>query len=336
MKLRDRPASPSGRLAAAVGIALTAAALLFTSGTQAMATARPAGSTAPAAGTIPQLGFIKTGNTGSGSVEVHVDSFSNGLYHRVLDAASDFPPGDARNGTFALFGTPGGVPELGFVQTANTGSGTVEVHVDSFSNGSYHRIIDAASDFSPADARNGTFELSGAGGPPVLDFIKTVNTGSGTVEVHEDTLSNGSYHRVRDKASDFSTAAAPNGSFTVLSGLLEEDLGFVQTANTGSGTVEMDLDSFNPNGPYTRDINTVSDFSPAAARNGSFELFGDASGLPELGLVQTANTGSGTVEVHVDNFGTNSTYFRVLDAASDFGPADTLNGSFELLSTSAF
>ena len=44
------------------------------------------------------------------------------------------------------------------MQTANTGSGTVEVHIDA-ANGSYTRVLDTTSDFSPSDASNGTFRL---------------------------------------------------------------------------------------------------------------------------------------------------------------------------------
>src|SRR5216683_3506122 len=105
----------------------------------------------------PQLGFVKTANTG-GTVEVHVDAYSNGSYRRVLDTISDFSPSDAANGRFELLGSVNGEPELGFVKTANTG-GTVEVHVDAYSNGSYRRVLDTISDFSPSDAANGSFEL---------------------------------------------------------------------------------------------------------------------------------------------------------------------------------
>jgi hypothetical protein len=54
---------------------------------------------------------------------------------------------------------PPPAPLLGFVKTANTGSGAVEVHIDACSSGSYHRVLDTTSDFSPADRTNGTFEL---------------------------------------------------------------------------------------------------------------------------------------------------------------------------------
>ncbi len=58
---------------------------------------------------------------------------------------------------------PPPAPVTGFVKTANTGSGAVEVHLDTYSNGSYHRVLDTTSDFSTADAANGTFQLLAVG-----------------------------------------------------------------------------------------------------------------------------------------------------------------------------
>jgi surface antigen len=165
----------------------------------------------------------------------------------------------------------GPIGELGFIKLANTGSGTVEVHTDAVQGGSFHRTRDLTSDFSPADANNGTWELFGwANGAPELGFVKLRNT-SGTVEVHWDTLQGGSYHRAGD---------------------------------------------------YT------SDFNPADAENGLWNLFGSANGAPELGFVKLRNT-SGTVEGHADAL-EGSSYKRTADYASDFNPADAANGSWQV------
>ena len=195
---------------------------------------------------------------------------SRELYKRVGDFASDFSPADAGNGTWQLFGSANGAPELGFIKTKNT-SGTVEVHWDTLQGSSYKRVGDSASDFSPADAGNGTWQLFGsANGAPELGFIKTKNT-SGTVEVHWDTLQGSSYKRVGDFASDF---------------------------------------------------------SPADAGNGTWQLFGSANGAPELGFIKTKNT-SGTVEVHWDTL-QGSSYKRAGDSTSAFSPADAGNGFWQL------
>jgi hypothetical protein len=54
--------------------------------------------------------------------------------------------------------------------------------------------------------------IGGTGSPPQSDFIKLRNT-AGTVEVHWDVLSGGSYKRAGDYTSDFSPADANNGSW---------------------------------------------------------------------------------------------------------------------------
>ncbi len=221
----------------------------------------------------PELGFIKTANTGSGTVEVHWDVLNGGSYKRAGDYTSDFSPADVSNGTWQLFGSANGAPELGFIKTANTGSGTVEVHWDVLNGGSYKRAGDYTSDFSPADVSNGTWQLFGsANGAPELGFIKTANTGSGTVEVHWDVLNGGSYKRAGDYTSDFSPADASNGIWKLfgIAGTPPQ-LGFVKLRNTQSGTVEAHWDVLGQSS-YVRAGDSTSDFSPADANNGSWQL----------------------------------------------------------------
>jgi hypothetical protein len=73
---------------------------------------------------------------------------------------SDIGVSDAANGTFQVFASVNSQPEPGFAKTANTGSGTMEVHADFFSNGTYRRGVDATGGFSPGDVANGTFMLN--------------------------------------------------------------------------------------------------------------------------------------------------------------------------------
>ena len=112
-----------------------------------------------AANSAPELGFIKLKNT-AGTVEVHVDALaSSGKYQRTLDAVSDFSLADASNGAWNLIGLASSAPELAFVKLRNT-AGTVEVHMDALaSSGKYQRTLDAVSDFSLADATNGSWQL---------------------------------------------------------------------------------------------------------------------------------------------------------------------------------
>jgi hypothetical protein len=105
------------------------------------------------------LDFIKTRNDGSGTLEVHWATASSGYQQRGGDFTSDFSPADAGNGSWQLFGSANGAPELGFVKTRSDGSGTVEVHWDTLQGGAYKRVGDSTSDFNPADAENGAWQI---------------------------------------------------------------------------------------------------------------------------------------------------------------------------------
>jgi Papain family cysteine protease len=279
----------------------------------------------------PPLGFIKLRNTGSGKVEVHGDLLNGGSYKRVADLSSDFSTADAGNGAWQLFGSVNGAPELGFVKRLNTGSGKVEVHWDVLSGGSFKRAGDYTSDFSTADAGNGTWQLFGSvNGAPELGFVKVLNTGSGKVEVHWDVLSGGSYKRAGDYTSDFSTADAGNGTwqlFYPVNGV--PGLGFIKLRNTGSGMVEVHGDLLS-GGSYKRVADLSSDFSAAGAGNGTWQLFGCCviNGAPQLGFV-LPNTGSGKVEVHWDVLSGGS-FKRAGDYTSDFSTADASNGTWQV------
>jgi hypothetical protein len=163
------------------------------------------------------LSFIKDAGIGSGPVEVHWDALQGSSFKRVADYTSDFSPADAANGTWQLFGSPRGAPMLGFIELQNTHSGTVEVHWDALQGGSFKRVADYTSDFSPHGAANGTWQLFWSqNGVPTLGFIENWNTHSGTVEVHGDALEGSSFKRVADYTSDFSPADAANGTWQVL------------------------------------------------------------------------------------------------------------------------
>jgi hypothetical protein len=126
------------------------------------------------------LYFVKSLNTGSGSVEIHSVTSSSG-YQSGPSSASWFSPADAGNGTFHVVGA-----DLYFVKTLNTGSGSVEVHLATAASG-YTTPQSHISWFSSADAGNGRFHMNGTD----LFFVKTQNTGSGSVEVHSATSGSG-------------------------------------------------------------------------------------------------------------------------------------------------
>ena len=166
----------------------------------------------------------------------------------------------------------GPIDDLGFVKTTNT-PGTVEAHWDTVRGGAFVRAGDATSDFSPADASNGTWQLFGsANGAPELGFVKTKSTGTGSVEVHWDTLQGGTYRRAGDYASDFSSADASNGTWSLFgSDSGAPRLGFVKLQNTGSGEVEGHADALQGS-VYKRTADYVSDFSTGDAGNGNWQI----------------------------------------------------------------
>ncbi len=263
----------------------------------------------------PELGYIKTGG-GVSSVEVHWETLNGGVYRPAGDYTSDFSPAEAHNGTFQLFGSANGAPELGFVKTGG-GVSLVEVHWEVLSGGSYKSAGDYVSDFGSGEANNGIWRLfGGANGVPQLGFVKVLNSGSGTVEIHWDNLSGGSYKRAGDFASDFSP-----GVTNVVWQLLETGgaplLGAIVTTNSGSGTIEPHWDSLSGSS-YKRAGDFTSDFSPAEAHNGTWQLFGSANGAPQLGFIKTGG-GVSSVEVHWDNLN-GSVYTDAGDYTSGFSP----------------
>jgi phosphatidylserine/phosphatidylglycerophosphate/cardiolipin synthase-like enzyme len=186
----------------------------------------------------------------------------------------------------------------------------------------------------PATSKCGSF-VSGNNAPTAA-LIKVRNTGSGSVEVHWDTLQGDSFTRTRDYPSDFSTADAANGSWQLFGNLNgAPELGFIKVRNTGSGNVEVHWDTLQGNS-YKRAHDYTTDFSTADADNGSWQLFGNIDGTPELGLVQVSNTTAtqvhwDTLQMRLNPRPFHLAYVRAGDYTSDFNAADTANGFWQLL-----
>jgi hypothetical protein len=79
---------------------------------------------------IPDLVYIKTANTGTGTVEVHIASGASNYQTRILEVGTTFAP--ETDGVWLLADyDQDGIPDLVYIKTANTGTGTVEVHIAS-------------------------------------------------------------------------------------------------------------------------------------------------------------------------------------------------------------
>lgn len=210
--------------------------------------------------------------------------------------------------------------DLYYIKTANTGTGTIEIHALSGSS-SYQRFsLHSSSALAVAEAGNGVFQLLGGD----LYFIKTKNTG-GTIEVHVLTAAS-SYQRFSvHSTTALSVAEAANGVFQVVpDGWGRGDLVFIKTKNTGTGRVEVHVITA-ASGYQSFGLHSGTAYTPSDASNGLFEFRIDA-----LYFIKTRNTGSGKVEVHAvsssSGYQTFVGHFATLIPASEAG-----NGVFQFL-----
>jgi rRNA maturation protein Nop10 len=151
-----------------------------------------------------------------------------------------------------------------FVKTQKTASGTIEAFTATAASG-YTTGISSRTRFSAADANNGTFGLLPNND---LYFVKTNNTASGTIEAFTATAASG-YTTGNSSPTRFSAADANNGTFGLLP---NNDLYFVKTKNTASGTIEA-FTATAASG-YRTGTSSPTRFSAADANNGFFGLLG--------------------------------------------------------------
>ncbi|MCJ1386396.1 hypothetical protein MMC17_009522 [Xylographa soralifera] len=116
----------------------------------------------------PDLVFIKTANTVTGLVEIHIASASSNYAQRVLKTGTAFP--QESKGTWLM--------------ADYTGTNTVEVHVTSAESGYRSCVLETGTTFGIE--YNGVWTMADTTGNGKLDliYIKTSNTGRGSVEVH--------------------------------------------------------------------------------------------------------------------------------------------------------
>lgn len=134
---------------------------------------------------ILDLVYIKTRNTGTNTVEVHVASGAGASPYNQLLLQTGTTFGLENNGFWSLapYSSPTAA-DLVYIKDASTGTGTVEVHVASASSGYQARIFEGGSTFG--EEANGVWSMINYNRDAVLDlaYIKVQSTGTGTVEVH--------------------------------------------------------------------------------------------------------------------------------------------------------
>jgi len=218
----------------------------------------------------------------------------------------------AANGFRAIRYKKVGTWQLSLVKTRSI-SGNIEVHeaADPYQSFGLH----AATGLSAGEANLGQFQLLS----DQLMYVKTSATGSGRVELHSRSAASGFQSPGVDLATWFSVGDGSNGLFSIVNG----DLVFIKTRNTGSGMVEVHrVSGANLTGPPVYSVATL--IPTADAANGTFQMVGN-----DLVFIKTHNTGSGRVEVHIADPATNYTTWK-LHAATVFSSGDWTNGVFSM------
>jgi hypothetical protein len=242
---------------------------------------------------LPDLFGIKTLNTGSGFVEVHVLAASTHYRSFLLHSVSPVGVSDGSQ-NFAAWqvGTFNNQsePDLFGIQTKNTGSGRVEVHELSGSSRYHSFSFHAATAFTAGAATFAAWQMSSfsSDGQPDLYGVKNQQTGSGDVEVHVVSRSSRYATFILHAASSFPDATSANygtwafGDFNS-AGIL--DLYGIQTAGTGSGQVEADV--VNGYDPPSSNCSTYNACSPQTFADALFVYAGvdaPATGSNEAAL----------------------------------------------------
>lgn len=150
-----------------------------------------------------------------------------------------------------------------------------------------------------------------------LSFVKTRNTGSGWIELHELPTPFQSYDM--HAATGFSAAESSLGTFAIVDGQLV----YFKTRNTASGRVE--LHTRTPESGYQSGGDIATWFNVGDGSNGVFQLLPNG----DIVFIKTRNTSTGKVEVHrisgADLWGP-----PVLSVATIVSSADAGNGTFQM------
>ncbi|KAI1282915.1 hypothetical protein F5Y07DRAFT_200942 [Xylaria sp. FL0933] len=194
------------------------------------------------ASTLPDLVFIKTANTPSGKVEVHIASGASEYTVRTLETATVF--GNEDNGSWSLYDYDGdGVLDLVYIKTRDTRTGKVEVRVASGASTYSEFVLQTATMFAATNSNNeGSWFLAPYSAPGAADlvYVKDANTGTGQTEIYVASKASRYQTRIFQGASA-AFAAEANGVWGLMdynrNGIL--DLTYIKYINTGTGTTEV-------------------------------------------------------------------------------------------------
>ncbi|KAA8569019.1 hypothetical protein EYC84_000692 [Monilinia fructicola] len=149
---------------------------------------------------LPDLVYIKTQNTPSGYVEVHIASGASTYKTRTIEVVTTFA--NEQDGQWNVYDYNGdGKPDLVFIKTSNTATGTDEVFVAPAASNYQTRLLSTGTTFTVEN--NGFWQLGAYSANGDLIYIKDVNTGTGTTEVHIASRASDYQIRLLDVGSTF-------------------------------------------------------------------------------------------------------------------------------------
>ncbi|MGX7667974.1 phosphatidylinositol-specific phospholipase C [Flavobacterium pedocola] len=250
----------------------------------------------------PNLIFIKTANTPSGNVEMHISPrYPSDYQNRSLETATAFK--NETNGTWlvtnyqkSIFNFNTVSSDLVFIKTSNTASKKVEVHIASEHSGYQSKILQTATCF---DCENdGVWAMANydrASPHPDLIYIKTRNTESNKVEVHIASGISNYQKMILQTVTTFD--CEQNGIWTIANHQDAADLAFIKTKNTPSGAVEVHIAS-SASQYKTRTMECPTAFKCQEGGTWLMQNF-TVNNRPDLIFIKTANTPNNHVEVHV-------------------------------------
>jgi len=205
-------------------------------------------------------------------------------------------------------------PDLCFINTKKMLGGAIEIR-RSYGAGGYKEGRRFTSNFLYTEAENGLFQVVDTD----LWFIKTKNTESGKVELHQRTAKS-EYRTGRRVIIDLLPNVAAQGWLQ----MTRSGLWFIRTRGWANSVVALAHYTAESNYQTVRGFN--SNISENEADNGVFQMAGD-----DLWFIKTRSTKSGFIEIHQRTAAFR--YENGIDQVIDWRPGEVANGRLQIVGT---
>ncbi len=205
-------------------------------------------------------------------------------------------------------------PDLCFINSKKMLGGVIEMR-RSYGAGGYKEGRRFTSNFLYTEAEHGQFQVVDTN----LWFIKTKNTESGKVELHQRTAKS-EYRTGLRAIVDLSPEVAAQGWLQ----MTRSGLWFIRTKGWSNGTIA--LARYTAESTYQAFEAYNTNISANEADNGWFQIEGD-----DLWLIKTRNTKSGFVEIHQRTAALR--YQGGIDQVVDWRPGEVANGRLQIVGT---